>query len=75
MLNQKTIIGFILYNVFMCVLCLIPSAFFSGIHWLIYGNVTLIHFFGGALGIYLFWLILTIRRTKRFLENGKRQGT
>lgn len=71
MRNQKTIIGFILYNVFMYVLCLILSAFFSGIHWLIYGNVTLIHFFGGALGIYLFWLILTIRRTKRFFREWK----
>lgn len=75
MRNLKTIIGFILYNVFMYVRCLIPSAFFSGIHWLIYGNVTLIHFFGGAMGIYLFWLVLTIRKTIKIFRNGKRQRT
>ena len=73
--NLKSLIGLVLHNVFMYTCCLIPSAIFSGVHWLIYGNVTLIHFFGGAFGIYLLWLIFTIRRTKRFLENGKRQGT
>ena len=75
MRNLKTIIGFILYNVFMYVRCLIPSAFFSGIHWLIYRNVTLIHFFGGAFGIYLLWLIFTIRKTIKIFRNGKRQRT
>lgn len=71
MRNLKTIIGFILYNVFMYVRCLITSAFFLGIHWLIYGNVTLIHFFGGAMGIYLFWLVLTIRRTIKVFREWK----
>ena len=55
----------------MYVRCLIPSAFFSGIHWLIYGDVTLIHFFGGAMGIYLFWLVLTIRKTIKVFREWK----
>ena len=69
--NLKSVIGLVLHNVFMYTCCLILSAIFSGVHWLIYGNVTLIHFFGGAFGIYLFWLILTIRRTKRFFREWK----
>lgn len=73
--NLKSVIGLVLHNVFMYTCCLILSAIFSGVHWLIYGNVTLIHFFGGAFGIYLLWLIFTIRKTIRIFRNGKRQRT
>ena len=69
--NLKSLIGLVLHNVFMYTCCLIPSAIFSGVHWLIYGNVTLIHFFGGAFGIYLLWLILTIRKTIKVFREWK----
>lgn len=51
--------------------CLIPSVIFCGIHRWIYGEVTWWHFFGGALGIYLFWLILTIRKTIKVFQEWK----
>ena len=38
---------------------------------LYYGEVTWWHFFGGALGIYLFWLILTIRKTIKVFQEWK----
>lgn len=68
---METIIKLIAYNIFMYACCLIPSVIFCGIHRWIYGEVTWWHFFGGALGIYLFWLILTIRKTIKVFQEWK----